>query len=78
MTREASNHTCPQPGNHCPFLDEEEMDAIAERAAERAIAKLTDHLYREVGKSVVGKLFYLIGICTVALCLWLRHKGVIS
>ena len=62
----------------CPFSDEAVLEKIAEKAAKKAIEKLTDHLYREVGKNVVEKLFYLIGVCVVALYLWLQHKGVIS
>ena len=76
--KNSRTESCEQPHGTCPFLDEKCMDKIAERAAERAIRKLTDHLYHEVGKSVVEKLFYLIGGCAVALYLWLQHKGVIS
>ena len=76
--KNSRTESCKQPHRTCPFLDEKSMDRIAERAAKRAIEKLTDHFYHEVGKSVVEKLFYLIGVCTVALYLWLRNKGVIS
>ena len=71
------NQTCAAAAD-CPFSDEAVLEKIAEKAAEKALEKRTDHLYREVGKSVVEKLFYLIGVCVVALYLWLQHKGVIS
>lgn len=59
-------------------LTEEQIDQIAEKAAEKAIEKLTTHVYQEVGKSVVSKLFYIIGACAVGLYLFLKSKGVVS
>lgn len=57
-------------------LDDDELERVAERAAEKAIIKLTDHIYHEVGKSVISKLLYIVGACTVGIYLWLRSKGV--
>ena len=59
-------------------LPEEQIDQIAEKAAEKAIEKLTSHVYQEVGKSVVSKLFYIIGACAVGLYLFLKSKGVVQ
>ena len=39
-------------------LTDEQIDRIAEKAADKAVAKLTDQVYREVGKGVVQKLGY--------------------
>lgn len=58
-------------------LTEEQIEEIAERAAERAMKKLTDHMYKEVGRGVVSKLFWIIGVISVGLYLWLKQKGVI-
>lgn len=58
-------------------LTEEQIEEIAERAAERAMRKLTDHMYKEVGRGVVNKLFWIIGVISVGLYLWLKQKGVI-
>lgn len=58
-------------------LSEEQIEMIAEKAAEKAIEKLTGRIYQEVGKSVVSKLTYLVGAVTVGIYLWLRHKGVL-
>ncbi len=58
-------------------LTEEQIEEIAERAAERAMAKLTDHMYKQVGKSVVSKLFWIVGIISVGLYLWLKQKGLV-
>ena len=61
----------------CPFLTEKDIDDIAEKAAEKAIEKLTSHVYQEVGKSVISKLTYIIGACAIGLYIWLKSKGVI-
>lgn len=67
---------CDDRGS-CALLDDEMIEAIAEKAAERAIKKLTSHVYQEVGKSVVSKLFYIVGVCAIGLYLWLKSKGII-
>lgn len=61
----------------CPPLDDSELEKIAERAAEKAIEKLTNHVYQEVGKSVISKFVYVVGACSLGLYLWLKSKGVI-
>lgn len=61
-----------------PNLTEEQIELIAEKAAEKAIEKLTSHVYQEVGKSVVSKLFYIVGACALGVWLWLKSKGIIS
>jgi hypothetical protein len=58
-------------------LTEAQIEEIAEKAAQKAINKLTNHVYQEVGKSVVSKLFYIVGACSIGVYLWLKSKGVI-
>lgn len=58
-------------------LTEEQIEEIAERAAERAMKKLTDHMYKEVGRSVVNKFFWVVGIISVGMYLWLKQKGLV-
>jgi len=58
-------------------LTEAQIEEIAEKAAQKAINKLTNHVYQEVGKSVVSKLFYIVGACSIGIYLWLKSKGVI-
>ena len=55
-------------------LNDDQIEAIAEKAAERAVQKLTDSAYKAIGKSVIEKLFYIVGVCSVALYLWLQTK----
>lgn len=58
-------------------LTDDQIEEIAERAAEKAIQKVTDHIYKEVGRGVLQKLAYAIGACVVGLALWLKAKGLV-
>lgn len=61
-----------------PVLTDEQMDDIAERAATRAVEKLTQDAYRAVGKSVVDKFLYILGVCALGLYFYLQQKGIIK
>jgi hypothetical protein len=52
-------------------LTEEQLDAIAERAAERALEKV----YASIGKSFVTKALWVIGASLLALAAWLKGSG---
>jgi len=52
-------------------LTEAEMDAIAERAADRAIQKV----YEQIGKSVAQKVYWAIGIVVVGMLMMLAGNG---
>jgi len=58
-------------------LSEDQIESIAERAADKAMEKLTGHIYQEVGKGVISKLFWLVGACAIGLWLWLKAKNLI-
>lgn len=73
---ETQTRACPLP--ECPPLSEAEIDEIAEKAAVKAIEKLTNHVYQEVGKSVVSKLLWLLGALTVGIYIWFQSKGLIK
>jgi hypothetical protein len=51
--------------NRIPLTDEQ-IEDIAERAAEKAVAKLTGMMYQEIGKTVATKFFWIIGTIAVA------------
>ena len=53
-------------------LTEEQLEAIAERAAEKALAKV----YAEVGRNLVAKLFWIVGAAAIGLVIFLSGKGV--
>lgn len=63
-------------------LTEWQLDDIAERAAEKAVAKTVDKLtrsaYENIGRGVVRKLFYIIGAGAVALYVWAQTHGWIA
>ena len=52
-------------------LSEAEMDAIAERAADKAIRKM----YEQIGKSVAQKVYWGIGIVVVGMIMMLAGNG---
>jgi len=58
------------------ILTNEQIDEIAEKAAKKAVGMITAELYQNVGKSVVDKVFWVIGIVAVGLYFWLQSKGV--
>lgn len=59
-------------------LTDEQIERIAERAAEKAVAKLTDHVYREVGRNVVSKFIWIVGALAVGLFIWAKSQGYIK
>jgi hypothetical protein len=59
-------------------LSDEQIEIIAERAAEKAIEKMTANLYQEIGKGFINKALTLIGVLTVALAIWATQKGIVK
>ena len=59
-----------------PFsgLTEAEIDAIAERAAKRAL----EQVYAEVGQSVLRKIAWIVGLVAIASLMWLAGKGSVT
>ena len=54
-----------------PTLSKEQIDEIAERAAEVALEKV----YTHIGKSIVSKFLWLVGAATLAVTAWLNGAG---
>lgn len=52
-------------------LTDQQIDEIAERAAQKAL----QIVYAEVGKSVLKKLAWVVGLVVVGLAIWLTGKG---
>lgn len=52
-------------------LTDEQIEAIAERAAEVALEKV----YTSIGKSVVSKFLWLVGAAALAVAAWLNGAG---
>lgn len=53
-------------------LTDAEMNAIAERAADRAIEKV----YEQIGKSVAQKIYWFIGVAALGMMMLLAGHGV--
>lgn len=49
----------------------EEIDQIAELAAQKALNKV----YADVGKGVLRKMAWLVGVCIFGLAMWLAGRG---
>lgn len=60
-------------GKDC--LTEADIERITDKAAEKAVIKITAHVYQEVGKGVVQKLFWIIGSIAVSFATWLHIKN---
>lgn len=56
-------------------LTEEQIDTIAERAAEKAVEKLTNHIYMEVGRGVIKRVVYALGAFVIGVVLWAKKQG---
>lgn len=54
-----------------PSLSDEQIETIAERAAEVAL----ERVYTQIGKSVVNKILWLAGAATLAIVAWLNGAG---
>lgn len=52
-------------------LTDAQIDVIAERAAEVALNKV----YADVGRGVLKKLTWLLGVTVVGLAIWLAGNG---
>jgi hypothetical protein len=52
-------------------LTEEQLEAIAERAAERALEKV----YASIGKSVVQKILWVAGVAALTVFAWMKGSG---
>lgn len=57
-----------------PHLTEDQIDAIAERAAEVALEKV----YTHIGRSVVSKFLWLVGAATLAVAAWMNGAGILK
>jgi hypothetical protein len=55
-------------------LTDLEVDAIAERAAEKAIVKV----YEQIGRSVAEKVFWFIGVVVVGMLVLVSGKGILN
>jgi hypothetical protein len=60
-------NTRPDDETRVIVLSVEQIDAIAERVEERMLIR--------IGKRVIDKILWAVGICAVAIAVWLNAKG---
>ena len=58
-------------------ITDEQIEDIAEKAAEKAIEKLTGDVYKAVGKSVVSKFLWIVGASAVGVWIWVKKAGLV-
>lgn len=56
-------------------LTREQMEEIAELAAEKAVKRMERNLYAGIGAAVVRKGLYVIGVTLAIMAAWLTGKG---
>lgn len=54
-------------------LSEQEIEIIAERAAEKALEKV----YMEVGKAFLKRIAFIAGVALLGFFAWLKSKGLV-
>jgi len=52
-----------------PFLTDDQIEHIAQKAAELAVQKMTTEVYASVGRSVLQKVFWIVGVIATAMVL---------
>ena len=55
-------------------LSDAQIEKITDRAADKAVAKITANFYMEVGKGFVSKAFFVIGVVVVGVLAWWYGK----
>jgi hypothetical protein len=65
---EESVYSGPERRTRQPLSDEQ-IEHIAQRAAELAVQKMTTDVYASVGKSVLQKVFWIVGVVATAMVL---------
>lgn len=59
-------------------LSESQVNQIAEKAADLAVKKVTDEAFKQVGKRVIEKFLWIVGVAAVALFVYLTKTGAIK
>jgi len=56
-------------------VTDSELDQLAEKAADKAVAKMTDAAFKDIGRRTVKGIAYVAGVLTVVVLLWLANHG---
>ena len=56
-------------------ISDEQIEVIAEKAAEKAIELMTAGVYKSIGRSVVDKFLWIVGALSLGAWLWAKKNG---
>lgn len=59
-------------------ISDEQIEEIAEKAAEKAIELMTAGVYKSIGRSVVDKFLWLVGVLSLGAWLWAKKNGYVQ
>ncbi len=59
-------------------ITQAQLEEVAERGAARALEKMTTHVFIFIGKGIVERAFWIVGILTVTAYFWLQSRGLIK
>lgn len=59
-------------------ISDEQIEEIAEKAAEKAIELMTAGVYTSIGRSVVDKFLWLVGALSLGAWLWAKKNGYVQ
>lgn len=74
MTTETHDYDGPERRKSWP-IPEDVIEDIAERAAKKAIEQMTAQAYQAIGKGVVTRALWLIGLLATGLVMYFTGKG---
>ena len=56
-------------------ISDEKLEELANRAAQKAVERALQQMYVEIGRGVLRKAAWVIGVGVVALGVWLNTHG---
>ena len=60
------------------LVDDAQINLIAERAADRAVEKITSQIYREIGRTVLQKLIWVVGAVAIGAYMYMQSQGMLK
>lgn len=79
MSDQQKSYASAERRHHNPSpLTDDEIEQIAERAAKKAVELMTRDAYAAVGKGIVHKTLWVIGVVAVSAFVWAAQHGLIS
>lgn len=61
----------------CPYMDKAAEERLTEQTAQRTVELLESKIYLRIGRGVVHKTLYLIGMSAIAVAAWLHSKDIL-